>query len=104
MVSASDVYFLASSRVCDTSRAGLVGKFWHQRRVVYSIVSEYLRRRIPEINEVLPVSEVNLEDDRKMAPDTNGDRLEIERQGHEPDEIVVIRHRPGLTFTGYNLY
>ena len=81
----------------------LLGRFWHKRRVVFDIVSDYLSHRIPEIMDVLPVSEVNLEDDQKQAPDLNGDRFELERLGFEADDVVVIQHRPGLTFTGYRI-
>jgi len=81
----------------------LSGKFWHERRVVFALVSAYLRARIPEISDILPVSDINLEDERKQAPDFNGDRFELKRLGYEPDDTVVINHRPGLTFTGYNI-
>mmetsp|Transcript_8030 Transcript_8030/g.23995 ORF Transcript_8030/g.23995 Transcript_8030/m.23995 type:complete len:165 (+) Transcript_8030:404-898(+) len=82
----------------------LVGMFWHERRGGFGLASNYLRARIPEIADVLPASEQNLDDTRTQAPDLNGDRNEIMRLGHEPWETVVIRHRPGLTFTGYNIY
>ena len=94
---------LASIDGCDVTLR-LVGMFWHSRPVVFDLARRYCLARIPEIADVLPLSPENLNDDRTQAPDLNGDRLEIERLGHEPDEVVVIRHRPGLTFTGYNIY
>lgn len=94
---------LASIEGCDV-RLRLVGMFWHSRRVVFDLASHWLRRRIPEIADVLPHSDANLDDARTRSPDLNGDRHEIARLGHEEYDAVVIRHRPGLTFTGYNMY
>ena len=88
---------------CDVTLR-LVGMFWHSRRVVYDLAANYLQARIPEIADVVPFSDANLDDARTQAPDFNGDRQEIERLGHEPWDAVTIRHRPGLTFTGYNVY
>ena len=89
---------------CDVTLR-LFGLFWHSRPVVFGLAANYLAARIPEIADVVPFSEANVgDDDRLRSPDFNGDRREIERLGHEPDEVVVIRHRPGLTFTGYNIY
>jgi len=84
-------------------RIKLTGRFWHRRRVVFGLVAEYVRHRIPEVCEILPVSDANLHDERRQAPDVNGDRFELERLGFEPDDRVVIQHRPGLTFTGYQI-
>ena len=88
---------------CDVTLR-LVGMFWHSRRVVFDLAANYLQARIPEIADVMPFSDANLDDARTQAPDFNGDRQEIERLGHEPWDAVTIRHRPGLTFTGYNVY
>ena len=88
---------------CDVTLR-LVGMFWHSRRVVFDLAANYLQARIPEIADVVPFSDANLDDARTQAPDFNGDRQEIERLGHEPWDAVTIRHRPGLTFTGYNVY
>ena len=93
----------ASIDGCDVTLR-LVGMFWHSRRVVYDLAANYLQARIPEIADVVPFSDANLDDARTQAPDFNGDRQEIERLGHEPWDAVTIRHRPGLTFTGYNVY
>mgnify|MGYP004256399561 CR=1 FL=1 len=93
----------ASIEGCDVTLR-LVGMFWHSRRVVYDLAANYLQARIPEIADVVPFSDANLDDARTQAPDFNGDRQEIERLGHEPWDAVTIRHRPGLTFTGYNVY
>lgn len=84
-------------------RLRLDGRFWHERRVVFDVVAAYLRARIPEICDVEPTSLANLDDTGKQAPDFNGDRLELERLGFEPSDTVVIQHRPGLPFTGYNM-
>ena len=94
---------VASIDGCDVTLR-LLGMFWHQRRVVFELAANYVSMRIPEIAEVLPFSPENLDDARVQAPDFNGDRREIERLGHDPGEAVVVRHRPGLTFTGYNIY
>ena len=93
----------ASIDGCDVTLR-LVGMFWHSRRVVFDLAANYLQARIPEIADVVPFSDANLDDARTQAPDFNGDRQEIERLGHEPWDAVTIRHRPGLTFTGYNVY
>ena len=85
-------------------RLRLVGMYWHSRAVVFDLASHYLRARIPEIAEVVPVSDANLSDDRTRSPDLNGDRAELERLCHEEFDAVVIRHRPGLTFTGYAVF
>ena len=93
----------ASIEGCDVTLR-LVGMFWHSRRVVFDLAANYLQARIPEIADIVPFFDANLDDARTQAPDFNGDRQEILRLGHEPWDAVTIRHRPGLTFTGYNVY
>ena len=83
---------------CDVTLR-LVGMFWHSRRVVVVGSRQIIcKRPIPEIADVVPFSDANLDDARTQAPDFNGDRQEIERLGHESWDAVTIRHRPGLTF------
>jgi hypothetical protein len=81
----------------------LQGMFWHSRSVVFQCVADYVQTRIPEIVQVDAVSVVNLEDGNVQAPDFNGDRQELERLGYDDWATVIIQHRPGLTFTGYNI-
>lgn len=79
----------------------LDGLFWHDRAVVYELCANYLTARIPEICDI---EWANPGPGPGSSPDLNGDRTELERLGFESSDTVVINHRPGLTFTGYNIY